>query len=544
MNELKLLLQKDILILKNNILLILRNPLRLIPYALLLGYFFFIYTIRLRDKGDEGMPDLDGSGIPEVNFATQNLVGGITLLALVFLLFQLFRATKSNVSFFSMADVNLLFTSPVKPQHILLYYMGRSILPSLGGSLLFLIYGGSQFAGMVDFSPQNVLFILLGIAFFFFMLSPIRFLIYTLHTKFGILEPLKNGLIGIGVLLGLLVLIPGLMADVFWKGMFSWLASPWFDLLPLVGWSRGMISYAMHQNLWLVLAYSGLYILCYFLIVRLVIHFSGYYYEDVLEATKSNEIQREKVKGKREVSESNLSLNTKKQLALPDFGKGAKALYWRNYVHASRQDFHPLFGVYTLILVVLGLIFAGLSWFDWFSHQVLNGYILLLLGLYFMAGIGRGNIGDLKKPYFFLLPASWSAKFWNMIKLDVVQLLLFSLVMIIPAVLLARLHLLLIPVFITGVFFSYLIGLCINLIPQVSLENKWDQKLIKPLMIFGIVLFGFVPILSLAILIYAVTGQFVWMLFTLVCGMAVVAAILLHVVMDVLSRLEFKDING
>jgi len=119
MNEIKLLIRKDLLILKNNILLILRNPFRLIPYAAIVGYFFFIYSMRMRDRAEDmesQMPELDANGLPEVDFAVQNIIGGVTVLALGFLLYQLFRATKRNVSFFTMADVNLLFTGPVKPK--------------------------------------------------------------------------------------------------------------------------------------------------------------------------------------------------------------------------------------------------------------------------------------------------------------------------------------------------------------------------------------------------------------------------------------------
>ncbi|WP_332914268.1 hypothetical protein [Algoriphagus boritolerans] len=42
-------------------------------------------------------------------------------------------------------------------------------------------------------------------------------------------------------------------------------------------------------------------------------------------------------------------------------------------------------------------------------------------------------------------------------------------------------------------------------------------------------------------LIFIITKQFVWTLFTCVAGMTLVAAILLHVSLDVLKRLEFKE---
>ncbi|MDX5339783.1 MAG: putative ABC exporter domain-containing protein, partial [Cyclobacteriaceae bacterium] len=447
MKELKLLLRKDLWILKNNLLLILKNPLRLLPYLVLLGYFTFIYSQRVKSRqGSEQALE----GMNQIDYSLQNIIGVLTLLVLAFLIFQLFRATKRNVSFFKMADVNLLFPAPVRPENLLLYYMIRSLIPSIGGALIFMVYGGSQLAGNMNLNLVSGTFMVLGFALFFFMVFPIRFLVYTLHTKYEIIQHIRIGVIVLGVLLGLMVLIPGLMAEKFWQGMFSWIASPWFDFFPLVGWSRGILSYGMHGNWIISVGFILLYGLAFYTVLRLVIQFSGYYYEDVLEATKSNEEKLEKARGKKEVTEDTYSLNAKKQLALPDFGVGAKAFYWRNYVHSSRQDFHPLVGIYSLSMAGIGILMAGLSNFEWFSHKVLYGYLMVLLVFYFMAGIGRANIGDLKKPWFILVPASWSSKFWNMIKLDLIQIGLFSFLLIIPSVFLAQVSWGLIPLFVFG----------------------------------------------------------------------------------------------
>lgn len=544
MFEIKLLLKKDLSILINNIKLILRNPLRLIPYAVLVGYFVFIYSKRgkVRDSGGmEQVPDFGADAIAPTNFALQNIVGVVTVLALAFLVFQLYRATKNNVSFFKMADVNLLFTAPVKPENLLLYYMARSILPSLGGAALFILYSTGQMTDHFQLNLGNAAFLILGFALFFFMIFPIRFLIYTLHTKYGIMEYIRGGVVGLGLALALMIVIPGFMAEKFWQGMSAWVASPWFDLFPLVGWSRGIMGYVDHGNLILAFAYIGLYGLAYYTVVKLVIQFAGYYYEDVLEATKTNEDKQEKVRGKKEIGEDAYSLNTKKQLALPDFGVGAKALYWRNYVHASRQDFHPLFGVYTAAMALIGIVLAALSNFDWFSHKVFYFYILFLLFFYFLAGVSRANIGDLKKPFFILIPASWPAKFWNMIKLDVVQALLFSTVLIVPSVFLAQVSVGLIPAFVFGLVVCYLIGFSINLIPQVGLDEGWDRKLIKPFMIGGIFFFGIVPSILFSVLVFLITSKFVWTLVAAAIGLSFVAAILLHVTLDLLRRIEFKE---
>jgi len=513
----------------------------LIPYGIGAGYFVFMYS-----KGISGSQrvssefDLDGAAGADTT--QQNIIGVLTVLALVFFTFQLYRATKNNITFFKMADVNLLFPAPVKPENILMYYMARSILPALGGSLIFLVYSGGQLASEFDLTFLGGLFLLVGFALFFFLISPVRFLIYTLHTRFGILEQLRVGVLVLGVLISALILIPGFLAPVFWEGMFAWIISPWFDLFPVVGWSRGMMSYFLNGNLILSSTYLLLFGITYYVVVKLVIQYSGHYYEDVLDATQNNEDRLEKAKGTKEVAEDAYSLNSKKQLALPEFGLGGKALYWRNYVQSSRQDIHPLIGLYSGGMAVLGIVLAGLRHFDWFSHQVLYFYLLFLLFFYFMAGIGRANIGDLKKPWFILIPASWPSKFWNMIKLDLFQTLIFALLLIVPSVLLGDYNFWLILLFPLGLIFAYVIGLAVNLIPQVGLDEGWDRVLIKPLMIGGIVIFGIVPTLFFSGLLFGVTGKFVFGFGAAVLGLGFVASILMHVALDILKRLEFKEL--
>ena len=548
MNEFKLLLRKDIFILINNIKLILRNPLRLLPYAFIVGYFSFFYFQRGSRRADmevdtSQFQDLEDAaeGIAQVNYVLQNINGGLTLLALAFFMFKMYQATKKNVSFFSMADVNLLFTSPAAPSKILLYYMIRAIFPATGGAFLFTLYGTAQLNEIYDLNLMNLSILTMGFTLFFFILSPIRFLIYTLNTKYNLLNQMKVAVFGLGLFLALMILIPGLMAEKFWMGMFAWISSPWFDFFPLVGWSRGILTYLSHESLWISGGFMAVYLLTFILIVQLVIYNAGYYYEDVLEATKSNEETKEKVQGKQTASEGSISLNAKKKLAIKDFGTGAVALYWRNYVNSSRQDFHPLIGLIGLGLAVVAYVLAILSLFDWFAHQIIYGYLMVLLLMYFFGGMGKSNIGDLKKPYFILIPASWTAKFWNLIKLDLYQTMVFALILIIPTVLIAKLSFGLILLFPICITLLYLTGVGISLITVVGFEEGWDRKLIRPLIIGGVFLFGIGPSLAAAGFGYLVSQQFVYALLGLAIGMFIVTAVMLHVSMDVISKVEFKE---
>jgi hypothetical protein len=545
MHEIRLLLKKDLLILFNNIKLILRNPARLLPYAAFLIYISVMSSLGRRAGEEEARsktPKLEDTGLDQVDFEIQNVVGGITLLALIILLYQLYLATKKNVSFFKMADVNFLFPAPVNPSNILLYYMVRSIVPAFGASLFFVVYLAIQISDSLKLDWFGLSYLILGLTFFIFMMMPIRFLVYTLHTRFGAMKQIRIGVFILSFILGLMILIPGLMGEKFWQGMFAWIASPWFDYFPLVGWSRGIIGLLFHKNLLLSTSFLLLYVLTYFVILKLVIKFSGFYYEDVLDATKSNEENKEKVQGKKEIDEGMYSVNSNKKLEIKDFGVGASAIFWRNYVHSSRMDFHPLFGIYSLVLAGIGILFAGLSHFDWFSIYVFYGYLIFILLIYFGGGMGKNNVGDLKKPFFILLPSSWRSKFWNLIKLDFIQMLLFATVLIVPSVLIAGLNLGLIPVFLVAISSCYLTGLSVGMIPKIGFEEGWDQKLFKPILIILIVIFGILPVLALSVIVGIIASKLVWGLFVFAIGMSIVAAILLHVTLDVIKRLEFKEV--
>lgn len=541
MNDFKLLIRKDFFIVLNNIKLILKNPFRLLPYAVLVGYFSLFYFRGRSKRLESSSTDIeDLQGV--VDYSTQNVIGAFTVLGLAFLMFQLYRATKKNVSFFTMADVNYLFTSPVSPGNILIYYMIRSLIPSIGMSLIFMVYGASQLSATFDLQYADMILMAVAIALFFFMLSPIKFLIYTLNTKFGILPQIKAGIFGLGILLVLMVVVPGLMAEKFWQGMFAWISADWFSLFPLVGWSRGIFGYLYHGNLWISLGFIIAYIVMFLGVLKLVLVHSDEYYEDVLETTQSNEDKKEKIKNKKGNSESAYSLNAGKKLVMPDFGYGAKALYWRNYVHSSRQDFHPLFGVYSLGMAAIGIILATLSRMDILTHKIFYGYILFIIMMYFIAGMGKSQIGDLKKPFYILIPATWSSKFWNMIKLDLYQLCIFSLILILPSVLIARLDWGLLLMFPLCLLTFYFTGFAISLTTHVGFDEGWDRKFIKPLITGGVLVFGVLPAIAMGIFIFVVSRQFAYGMWGIGLFMAVVAAVMLHVSLDLIKRVEFKEV--
>ncbi|WP_226390979.1 putative ABC exporter domain-containing protein [Penaeicola halotolerans] len=536
MSEFLLLLVKDLIIIKNNIKLILRNPARLLPYIGVVGYFSYFYFKRAADREVVAM---DGYAFDDSTFKI--VLGILTLLLLAFFIFNLYRALNSSITFFSLADVNMLFTAPTSPKKILTYYIVRSIFPSLGAGILFVVYSSSSLMQSFKLGFLDIAFLILAVGLFGFIASPIKFLFYALVTKRGIGTILKVTVWSLIVMIAGLVFVPALLAENFWEGAFSVIGSEAFNYFPIVGWCRGIGLFFIHQNIYEAALYFGLMLATFFIILYAILANADDYYEDVLESTSSKEDAKELAKGTKKAGDGTGSLNAKKLVQLKNFGTGAKALYWRNYVHSMRIDFHPFFGLYAGGTIAIMLVLALLARFDVMSHKSIYVYLAILSGIYFMAGLGRVNIGDFSKPYFILLPDTWFRKVWNSVKLDVYQTLFTMGIALVLGVFIAELDLTLLFSGMMLILALYVIGLAINLAIKSWFSESLDQRFIKPIFVICVILFGMIPAFGLGLMVFLFSKVAAYGYLVMSLGMSVVAAIVGQLALDVIKRFELKD---
>jgi hypothetical protein len=88
----------------------------------------------------------------------------------------------------------------------------------------------------------------------------------------------------------------------------------------------------------------------------------------------------------------------------------------------------------------------------------------------------------------------------------------------------------------------YVAGFTITLTTQVGFDEGWDRKLIKPLIVVGVFIFGILPSLAAGVFAFIISKQVVYAFLATGMGMTLVAAVMLHVSLDIVSRLEFKEI--
>ena len=239
---------------------------------------------------DEGLHVMDDAGNEHI-YSWSSLLEAIALvIAAVLVLFLVFGADKGGGKMFLMADVNLLFSSPLKPQTILLF----RLMTKLGSMLFLMIYFG------VIYMPTLVGEGVLG--------GWQEILLFT--TLFFV--------IGYGVLLQVLIYILGSNTEgigkkvhwiiyafciamlagfaVFWKssGTVPLVAAveffqlPALRILPILGWAKGFVYAIMSADMAAGLLWGGLLVIGMVILVSVIWRIKADFYEDAM--TKSEEV--------------------------------------------------------------------------------------------------------------------------------------------------------------------------------------------------------------------------------------------------------------
>ncbi len=173
--------------------------------------------------------------------------GGIILLVL---LTNVYTADKSGTNIFIMADVNFLFTAPLKPQSVLLF----RVLLQMGTTIVASVYLLFQLPNLIMNLGLSVPMAvsILGCWLLTIMLGKLlAVLVYTLiATHDGLRKYVRLGVFGIAGALALAV-----YAVMKLKNLSIWSAALWLfgskgsRLVPGWGWLKGMVGYAIDGNM-------------------------------------------------------------------------------------------------------------------------------------------------------------------------------------------------------------------------------------------------------------------------------------------------------
>ncbi len=227
----------------------------------------------------------------EYTFTLAQIIEGVTLVSVLLIIIMFaFTADQSGGKIFLMADVNALFSSPMKPQSVLM----MRLMTKLGSILLLMIfYSAVYMPNMLHIAqltvPGVVLFFLtIFFAVGFGMLAQLFIYMFcATHPEYK--KYVKTAVYA-------LILAAPLSFSLYWKttgmelfpALLSMGSMPMLRVLPIAGWIKAAMYYVFSGNLGMALVWTAVLIVGMVVITYLIWQFKADFYEDAM--TKSEEI--------------------------------------------------------------------------------------------------------------------------------------------------------------------------------------------------------------------------------------------------------------
>ena len=323
-------------------------------------------------------------------------------------LLYLFTFTYSGLStgstFFSMADVGLLFVAPISSKKILFY----GLLSTIGKTMLtsiFILYQVPNLSNLFGYSFMEVLslFLIYVVMVIFFQILSMAIYIFSNgnSNRKKLVRALLYGLFGLIIASAYLIMQKENVGIL--DSMKLLVDSKWFGLLPAVGWPimffKGVITGSIVQ----AVVALALFVILAALFVSLLTANKADYYEDVLYST---EITYQRIMDYKEGR--NLSSASNRKVKVSDKeksilkGKGAIVFAYKHILEIKRSSRFVFIDGYTILLTIA----AGITGYS--LKNEMGAYIMLatlIYMLYFITILGRLKL-ELMNPYIYMVPES------------------------------------------------------------------------------------------------------------------------------------------
>jgi hypothetical protein len=299
-----------------------------------------------------------------------------------------------------MADVNLLFPSPIKPSNVIVYGMIRNI-GTVAFSMIFMVY---QVANMrINLGMTTSMMVWTFACLFLTLLMCLTTSVCFMLICSGRSQRLSilKWILGAVVVVLLLFAIAEGNKDKGMNGfdMFTSICSNRFlDAIPIIGWSRGVFVGLITSKASIVATYGLPCLALLILEVFFVSHTKTDYYEDVLDGASRKEQALQNFKnGKRGFVRRSSKDKTIRKFGI-NAGSGASTFLYKRMLERKRGAF-GIFDFSTLLIAATGI----------FMTIVLHAPFLAFLGIAAMFSLMLQRINswdiELTKVYIFLAPA-------------------------------------------------------------------------------------------------------------------------------------------
>ena len=348
---------------------------------------------------DGGMSEED----KKVAFSFVELV--VEGLFLIFILIGLYSGQKNGNELFLLADVNLLFTAPKKPQTVMVFRLSFQMLTLLLVSL-YMVFQIPNLMINLGLSWGAVISLLVAWAMILVWSELVSVFVYTLRSVFTKLQkmiiPIMFVLVGIFVAPGIISFLNNgndIIATV--QNVYC---AKWTWYIPFFGWLKGMVMSAIAGNNMSAFIYGVLYVVGSLVIVVAIWRMDADFYEDAMEGARIRDI---KLQNQKAGKNQNAGLGKKKEKKVRHEavlkGSGANVFFTKQ-VYNRRRFAH--FGfvtntmlVYTITTLCVSLLCTKVIDYDGFVVPAAT--IMLMI---YINNVGNPIAQETSKNWLFLVP--------------------------------------------------------------------------------------------------------------------------------------------
>jgi len=488
--------------------------------AALVGYLFAAAFVVLMIVASFAMPSGNlNHGSAEMFRATMTGVFAVVIY------FSLRLGIDKGSTYFRMADVNLLFTAPFRPNQVLVY----GFVKQIGGTMLLMFIALCQIPNIknqFDMQPYGPAIIMLATILYMFAYPVFAMLMYSWSSKSTSRRKLGKALIdGTALLVVLGFLWQLSQTRKLDTALINLLDNDAVNWVPFVGWIKMVVSAAVDgitPVFWLGLGITVAVVAGFTLwIYRMNLD----YYEDVLEATEYTEAA---YAAKRDGRNMQFNLKVKSGVKQQLSGGGGRAIFSKNLLEMRKTSLFLFVDRTTLAVAIASIAFSffmgreeGRADIALFSILGFSVYMLFLFTIQ-----GRWAL-ELTKPYIFLVPsAAWEKLFFATLAEHVKNLLDGTLMFVIAGILFKSS-----PVLVIACIFSYVMFGAVFLYGDVLARRIFGGVHAKSLMMFlkmFLTVLILIPGIVFVVIASILTSNSLWMVVAF-GGWGLVAAGLLFV---------------
>jgi hypothetical protein len=358
----------------------------------------------------------------------QELYAGVFAIFTMIFVMNIMTGFSSGASFFSMADVNLMFLTPISVKKILFYGLIRQMSQSfLLGFFLFFQY--SWLHGRYGVGVFGLFAILVGFAFTIFCAQLTSMLIYSFtNNNEKLKKALKSSIITVLIIIVALIAKDTLFtADNKLEAIISSVNSTWVSFIPVVGWVK-TITVSMINLDYISIAISLVAVIAYIIaFTTIIVKYNVDFYEDVLQAT---EVTHSAITAKKQGKINDTPKNVK--LGKTGISKGfGSSVFFHKHMLENRRSGGLIIDKTSIIFIVANIFFA-------FVFSGMDDEVPVLLPVFafstymqiFSIATGRW-VKELLLPYIYMIPESAFKKLLNLIKESILKIIVEAIIMFI-----------------------------------------------------------------------------------------------------------------